>query len=219
MVRPLSLLDLTSLDLVADEKGSVFDADYIHRLKRAEFLRGLSRRISKPVMPDNQPRDYLPTQAIADFLATAADPPLDGIIYPSVQAGPSHRIFGSSEDRRNVVLFHKAARVQQLEIPEGADVSVSDDGPWSLWHLNDGPETKYTVWEKVASTAPSPERMTKMTLRLSSPLWKSTTFVASGSILYRVRYSAIERSEGVGRSSLNRLMQLGPDQDTLRRMR
>jgi len=57
VTRQLRLLDLTALDLVADEQGSIFDAAYIYRLKRAEFLRGLSRRISRPVMPANQPRD------------------------------------------------------------------------------------------------------------------------------------------------------------------
>jgi hypothetical protein len=154
VIQPLRLLDLTALDLVADEKGSIFDTDYIQRLKRAEFLRGLSERISKPAMPDNQPRDYLPTQAIADYLATATNPPLDGIIYPSVQAGHSHPIFGNREGKRNVVLFHKVARVQALEIPEGADVSVNDDSLLGLPFLDDRPEAKYTVFEKVVSAIP-----------------------------------------------------------------
>lgn len=165
VIQPLRLLDLTALDLVADEKGSIFNAEYIHRLKRAEFLRGLSGRISKPVMPDNQPRDYLPTQAIADYLATAASPPLDGIIYPSVQAGPSNPIFGG--DKRNVVLFHKAARVQAMKIPEGTEISVSDDS-FGLSRINammasfglpldDGPDAKYTVFEKLVSDLPLPD--------------------------------------------------------------
>ena len=38
-----------------------------------------------PVMPNDEPFGYLATQAIADFLATEANPPLDGILYPSVQ--------------------------------------------------------------------------------------------------------------------------------------
>lgn len=158
VIRPLRLLDLTALDLVADEQGSIFDPGYIYCLKRAEFLRGLSRRISRPVMPANQPRDYLPTQAIADYLATAINPPLDGIIYPSVQAGPSPRLFGHYEDNRNVVLFHKTARVRPLEIPEGAEISVFDDCDNSAFGtLDDGPEAQYTVWEDVDNLGPVSE--------------------------------------------------------------
>ena len=32
------------------------------------FLRSLSGRITRPVMPDDEPFEYLATQAIADFL-------------------------------------------------------------------------------------------------------------------------------------------------------
>jgi hypothetical protein len=85
VIRPLRLLDLQALEFLADEKGSFFDQDHVRRLRRGKFLRGLSWLVSKPVMPEDQPRDYLPTQAVADFLGTAANPPLDGMIYPSVQ--------------------------------------------------------------------------------------------------------------------------------------
>ncbi|MCB2401972.1 RES family NAD+ phosphorylase [Rhizobium ruizarguesonis] len=51
---------------------------------------------SRPVMPDDQEFDYLPTQAVADFLATETVTPLDGIIFPSVQVAGG---------KQNVVLF------------------------------------------------------------------------------------------------------------------
>jgi hypothetical protein len=187
VIRPLRLLDLEALESVADETGSVFDDGYRHRMKRAEFLRGLSRRISRPVMPDDEPCDYLPTQAIADFLGTALEPQLDGMLYPSVQSGhlrrthPGRTLLGlGSRDSRNVVLFHKAARVRPLDIPDGADIivypssslygfslfpeSLADLGDVSGFPDDDDPEVTYTVWEEaraqerqVASTAPSPE--------------------------------------------------------------
>jgi hypothetical protein len=158
------LLDLAALEFVADEQGSIFDADHIHRLKRAKFLRGLGQRISKPVMPDDQTRDYIPTQAIADFLATVASPPWDGIIYPSVQVMRTsypRRIFRtrSSIGSRNVVLFQKAASVQPLDIPEGEEISVFN-GSMSmlgLGDIDDDPEVNYAVFEKMANAAPSPE--------------------------------------------------------------
>ncbi len=47
-------------------------------------------------MPDDEPSEYLATQAIADFLATESAIRLDGIIFPSVQAageGSDPRLF------------------------------------------------------------------------------------------------------------------------------
>lgn len=107
LIRPVRLLDVEALRSV-NVSGSVFDRAFIGRLERAKFLGWLSRRISMPVMPDDEPFDYLATQAIADFLATETDPALDGLIYPSAQG---------SQGKLNVVLFHNAARVQELEIP------------------------------------------------------------------------------------------------------
>lgn len=125
IIRPLRLLDLTALSSVT-EKGSVFDPELITRLERATFLRSLSQRMTMPVMPDDEAFEYLPTQAIADFLATENEPVLDGILFPSAQAG-SHEL--------NVVLFHKAARVEAMEVPEGTKIEahtdyMGEDGYW-----------------------------------------------------------------------------------------
>jgi hypothetical protein len=149
VIRPLKLLDLVSIADLADEEGSLFDDVHRRRLQRAQFLRELGERLSKPVLPHDEPLDYLPTQAVADFLASADDPPLDGIIYPSVQDGPSHPIRWIQGDRHryrcNVVLFHKAARVQSLN--EAVDIEVSDNSGVSLPDVpDDGPDVEYAVW-------------------------------------------------------------------------
>jgi hypothetical protein len=167
IIRPLKLLDLVAMTDISDGPGSLFDDAHRQRLKQAQFLRGLSSRLSKPVMPADQILDYLPTQAIADFLASEVTPPLDGIIYPSVQAGqtgeagpgaqPTYR--GLLGIRRaggiarpgagyqcNVALFQKAARVQNLD--KDRDVSVVDSSAlYSVSDtLDDGPGVQYTVW-------------------------------------------------------------------------
>jgi hypothetical protein len=80
----------------------------------------------------------LPTQAVADFLATANDPRLDGIIFPSVQV----------EQGYNVVLFHEAARVAKDTIPEGTEIEASTGH-----NSEDGWEVDYCVTEVV----PPPE--------------------------------------------------------------
>jgi hypothetical protein len=88
-------------------------------------------------MPSDEPFEYLATQAIADFLATEADPPLDGIIYPSVQAG---------EDQYNVVLFHKAARVQSPDIPKNIKIRAS-----LYTSTEEGMEPDYTIVEEISA--------------------------------------------------------------------
>ena len=99
LLRPLRLLDVEALKSVFI-RGSIFDGAYIRKLEQAKFLGRLSDRITRPVMPSDEPSDYLVTQAIADYLASEVR--LDGIVYPSAQAGG---------ERKNVVLFNHAARV------------------------------------------------------------------------------------------------------------
>ena len=134
IIRPIRLLDLTALN-AATVYGSIFDPTFIDLLERTIFLRNLSSRITMPVMPDDETFKYLATQAIADFLATENNPPLDGIIFPSVQ------IAGKS---LNFVLFHKSARVEEIELPGGTEISSS------LGNMTeDGWEDDYTVIEEI----------------------------------------------------------------------
>jgi len=134
ITRGLRILDIEALRKLNVE-GSVFDRTYVERVRKARFLRWLSRRISQPVMPNDEAFEYLPTQAIADFLATRRDPELDGILYPSVQG---------TEGAANVVLFHKASRVQNLDIPEGTEIEA-----YSYTYTEEGRETNYSVCEQV----------------------------------------------------------------------
>ena len=141
ITRPLSLLDLTALDGVRDG-GSIFDTSLKGRLERVAFLRSLGQRMTRPVMPDDEAFEYLATQAIADFLATENEPRLDGIIFGSAQ----------SKDGRNVVLFHKAARVEQMAFPKGTEINAHTG-----YGTEDGWEIDYGVSEAVPKTkAPAP---------------------------------------------------------------
>ena len=143
IVRPLRLLDLTALSAVSED-GSVFDPGWASRLERATFLRSLSQRITKPVMPDDEDFEYLSTQAIADFLATENEPVLDGIVFPSVQV---------AGDGLNVVLFHKAARVEAMELPAGTEIEAQPG------HTSeDGWEVDYSVSERVPPETPAKEK-------------------------------------------------------------
>jgi hypothetical protein len=134
IIRPLRLLDLVALGNVL-ELGSIFDPNYAYRLGRMMFLRTLSRRMSRPVMPDDQEMEYLPTQAIADYLSTEGQASLDGILFPSVQVG------GNGV---NAALFYKASRCEELEIPDGTEISART---FSMYE--DGPERDFFVSETV----------------------------------------------------------------------
>ena len=149
IIRPLRLLDLTALEDVHDG-GSIFDPFLKGRLERAAFLQSLGKRITKPVMPDDEAFDYLATQAIADFLATENEPRLDGIIFQSAQ----------SKKGRNVVLFHKAARVAELELPDGTEFEVR-----SGYNTEDGWEIDYAVSECVPPSPAAPPKVEDNVLR------------------------------------------------------
>jgi len=143
IVRKLRLLDLTAVSDVR-VTGSIFDLGLAGRMERAVFLRSLSSRITRPVMPDDELFEYLVTQAVADFLATESSVPIDGIVFPSVQA---------AGDVLNVVLLHKAARVEVLDVPKGTEISART-GHWG----EDGWEEDYAVIEEVP---PAPKEADK----------------------------------------------------------
>ncbi|WP_207262417.1 RES domain-containing protein [Pseudomonas sp. GW101-3H06] len=113
IIRPINLLDLRALVGLRCE-GSIFDPRYAKELERHDFLQTLSKRLVLPVMPNEQDHEYLITQAVADYLASLQKPNIDGIIFPSVQDGVGV----------NVVLFHKAARVESLGFPPSTDFSA-----------------------------------------------------------------------------------------------
>jgi hypothetical protein len=141
IVRPLRLLDLAILRQIGTT-GSIFDAEFIHQRERAKFLEKLSSRIVVPVMPGDEVYDYLPTQVIADYLASEADPPLDGIIYPSVQT--------QKKSAKNVILFHKSSMVVPSDLPPKSVVA----GTLSM-STEDGEEPYYSVWETLPPEEPA----------------------------------------------------------------
>lgn len=72
-------------------------------------------------MPGDEVFEYLPTQAIADFLSAQYRVVYDGIIFPSVQV--------KGEDKINVVLFNKSSKVRSYYLPKGTRTRVQDEEP------------------------------------------------------------------------------------------
>jgi hypothetical protein len=139
VVRRVRLLDVEALRSVL-VRGSIFDPSHSRRLERAKFLGRLSERITRPVMPNDEPSDYLITQAIADYLASQAE--LDGILYPSAQVA-------AGKKNKNVVLFHSSSRVEPLAFPPNSELSAH-----TYMDSEEGPETEYWVSEEVPDPDP-----------------------------------------------------------------
>jgi hypothetical protein len=146
VLRRIRLLDVEALRSVL-VRGSIFDPKHSRKLERARFLGRLSERITRPVMPNDEPSDYLITQAIADYLASQAE--LDGILYPSAQVA-------AGKKNKNVVLFHSSSRVEPLELPPNTELSAH-----TYMDSEEGPETDYWVSELTpepdSPTPPPPE--------------------------------------------------------------
>ena len=114
LMRPVRLLDLEALTEIWNIDASHFDPDFDKREGRAASLWSLAREICRPVMPQDEAFEYLPSQAVAEYLANKLDPRLDGIIFRSSQTGCG----------RNVVLFNHACGVEPDDLPEGTEVKV-----------------------------------------------------------------------------------------------
>ncbi|MBY5792939.1 RES domain-containing protein [Rhizobium leguminosarum bv. viciae] len=147
LTRLVRLLDVSALHSVYIE-GSIFNPNYLDQLGLAKFMTRLSDRITMPVMPDDEPTEYLITQMIADYLARRPAPALDGILFSSVQCPGEHR---------NVVLFHHASRVEALEMPNETELSAHQYSS-----TEDGDEPDYWVWETVPpATEPKEEKVSQ----------------------------------------------------------
>ena len=164
ITRPLKLLDLRVLGKVFP-KVSLFDPQAIADLGRARFLRTLQQKMTMPAMKEDDVAEYLPTQAVADYLSSSRVHALDGIIFPSVQV---------STDAMNVVLFNKASRVEPVIYPDGASVTAdlwesSEDGPVRSLRVcvETGPKSKWPLHnEYVYEPVPEPSDLRSPTLKV-----------------------------------------------------
>ena len=89
--RTLRLIDLTRTSIPSPFDDSVTLADHRQRL----FLDGFTRDIARPIVRDGRVhQEYVPTQAVTEYVRFRAKPPVDGILFASA------RVKG-----RNVVIF------------------------------------------------------------------------------------------------------------------
>ena len=133
VIRRLKILDLSRID--HGLTGSIFHPDYERNASRLRFLEGFHHLIARPVQPDDEPLEYIPTQAVAEYVHNVLG--FDGILYGSAQVGaitppePGERrvieIGELTDDelkQYNVVLFGNAGAVKGVDehpLPPGLD--------------------------------------------------------------------------------------------------
>jgi len=80
IIRPLRLLDLEAFRHLVVQEASFFDPGF-RGLRDTAYFRGrLVSIMSRPVMPSDEDFQYLPTQAVAEFLSEKIEPRLDGLV-------------------------------------------------------------------------------------------------------------------------------------------
>lgn len=114
--KPLRILDISALDSLIFSRESIFNPATIKSLEKTAFLKTFSRKMTLPVFGKRQDREYLITQAIAEYLSISKKYRLDGISFRSTQVrkkskGRQH----TSEAGYNVVLFSKSSGVMYSE--------------------------------------------------------------------------------------------------------
>ena len=150
-LRVMRLLDLTQLGIGLP--GSIFDPDYADRTTRLAFLQGFHWLVSRPVLPGDAPLEYLPTQAVAEYVSSVLS--LDGLLYGSAQLGavpddddsPEFYYQPSTEpgefEKHNVVLLGHAARVRPVDGKPSPGASVSANAPThGLEYVNGSAEAR-----------------------------------------------------------------------------
>jgi hypothetical protein len=131
ITKPLCVLD-TSLFEAPPKKTNIFAHEYIQRTAQWHFMTQFMREISQPVSPADEHLDYIPTQAVAEYLLHHYEfrlhdtsRKIDAIIYRSAQ----------NSGGKNIAILGDAARAGILEEdkpkPEGAD--VKHDAAEDLW--------------------------------------------------------------------------------------
>jgi hypothetical protein len=137
--RPLQKLRLLNLpDIDVCFTGSIFSPEFEDRLARRKFFQIFHSLIAKPIQPRDELLEYIPTQAVAEYVANVLK--FDGILYASAQVGAIsdddqdsdssirvHELTDAELQKHNVVLFGKAVIVEGSKNVGG--INIEDSTP------------------------------------------------------------------------------------------
>jgi hypothetical protein len=112
LIRDIVVLDTTRFAAPVKELN-LFAKDHIRRISQWRFMQRFMGEIAKPISPDDEHLDYVPTQFVAEYLNKLHEVRLgkdrhhiDAIIYQSAQR----------PEGKNIVLFGDAAHVKGVSM-------------------------------------------------------------------------------------------------------
>ena len=82
----LRVFDFTKLKDISHDL-SYFDKEYAAKCSQIEFLSKFESIISRPILPGKESLDYLPTQAMTEYLCRFVHGGIDAVIFSSCQTG------------------------------------------------------------------------------------------------------------------------------------
>jgi len=103
ITKPLTAIDLTLFQGPSRERGQ-FDKGQVQLTEQWQFMTSFMREISRPVSPDDEHLDYVPTQVVAEYLLhhyrgmKGSGKKIEAIVYWSAQfpAGKNIAIMGDA---------------------------------------------------------------------------------------------------------------------------
>ncbi len=109
IVKPIRVLNLSLFDdphLSEKVWPSMFHPKFCQEIKNLKFINKFHYEISKPILPADEPLEYIPTQALTEFLANYNKFKIDGIIFASSQTGRAGK---------NIALFNHSVEDEVLK--------------------------------------------------------------------------------------------------------
>lgn len=108
VLRPILLLDTTNFER-PPKAQNIFSKSYNRRMSLWGFMAEFMNEISRPCLPNDEHLDYIPTQAVSEYLVhehkfklKGVDKTVEGLIFRSAQ----------HPNGKNIVLFGEAAVVE-----------------------------------------------------------------------------------------------------------
>jgi len=110
LCKPITVLDLTVFDMEM-VLPSVF-ADPLRSIRQhQQFMSDLHDEISRPILPSDESISYIPTQVVAEYLASKFN--ISGIVYRSSQ---------SSIGGKNIVIFNNSCKCKKSYVHVRYDI-------------------------------------------------------------------------------------------------
>ncbi len=134
IIKPLKVMDLSILHGIYKEL-SLFHPSFKNKTGHLEFLQRFDGEVSRPVLPGDELLEYIPTQALVEYLANHHESNIDGLIYSSAQTGGAGK---------NIVVFNNASHIEPIDHAENTngprrfeEMWIPSDSIYSLFETDD----------------------------------------------------------------------------------